>query len=129
MPPTPTVYIVNDNRTDSQSLEVVLQSAGFSSASYQDPQTFLKNAPHLSDGCVLLDAVIMNGVELLTRLLATGFPHPVVVMADQDDVTAAVEAMKAGAVDILEKPFDDKTLVYTVETHACTVSSGYRHLI
>jgi two-component system response regulator FixJ len=87
------------------------------------------DAPRLQDGCVLLDAVIptMSGVEVLSQLLARGFSHPVVVMAEPSHVKTAVAGMKAGAVDILEKPINKKALLACIESCTSNKESARRN--
>jgi two-component system response regulator FixJ len=68
----------------------------------------------------------MNSIEVLIRLRANGFPHPIIIIICAADIKTAVEAMKAGALDILEEPFDDKTLLHTIGT--CIANRGSARL-
>ena len=90
--------------------------AGFHVVSYQSPAAFLNAASGLSAGCVLLDIRMpgVDGLEVQARLNRLRVNLPVIVMTGHGDVPSAVRAMKAGAVDFLEKPFDDETLLNAI---------------
>jgi two-component system response regulator FixJ len=111
------VHILDDDAAMVRSLERLLQSAGFETLSYGTPFDFLDAAPHLAPGCLLLDVRIpgLNGLDVQARLNDLGVPVSVVVMTGQGDVSTAVRAMKAGAVDFIEKPFADEVLIKAVE--------------
>jgi two-component system response regulator FixJ len=113
----PTVHVVDDDAAVRRSLERLLDAAGFRVVSYDLPLAFLEAAPGLSAGCVLLDMRMpgMDGLEGQARLIRLGVSLPVIVMTDHGDVQSAVRAMKAGAVDFIEKPFDDDTLLNAIE--------------
>ena len=113
----PTVHVVDDDAAVRRSLERLLDAAGFRVVSYDLPLAFLEAAPGLSAGCVLLDMRMpgMDGLEVQARLVRLGVSLPVIVMTDHGDVQSAVRAMKAGAVDFIEKPFDDDTLLNAIE--------------
>jgi two-component system response regulator FixJ len=112
-PPSCTVYVVDDDAAFLGSLERILRAAGLTAVSYQTAAAFLHAAPDLIDGCVLLDVLMpeMDGLELQERLNSLGFNLPVIVMTARGDVETAVQAMKAGADDFIEKPFDDNLLL------------------
>ena len=99
-----------------RSLERLLDAAGFHVVSYQSPSAFLNAASGLSAGCVLLDIRMpgVDGLEVQARLNRLRVNLPVIVMTGHGDVPSAVRAMKAGAVDFLEKPFDDETLLNAI---------------
>jgi two-component system response regulator FixJ len=111
--PARTVYIVDDDSALLGSLERTFRAAGLTAVSYQTAAAFLDAAPGLSDGCLLLDIVMpeMDGLELQERLNSLGFNMPVIVMTAWGDVETAVQAMKSGAVDFIEKPFNDEALL------------------
>jgi two-component system response regulator FixJ len=113
MPTEPIIHIVDDDAGVRRSLERLLASADLAAISYSTPRAFLSAAPTLGAGCVLLDLRLpnMNGLEVQARLIELGVLLPVIIMTVQGDVPAAVRAMKAGAVDFLEKPYDDGTLL------------------
>ena len=117
MPAEKPVYVVDDDAAVRRSLERLLDSAGFKAISYATPMAFLDAVPGLSGGCVLLDLRMpgLDGLAVQAWLAKLESPIPVIVMTGQGDVQAAVRAMKAGAVDFLEKPFDDDTLLNAIE--------------
>jgi two-component system response regulator FixJ len=112
-----TVHVVDDDAAVCRSLERLLDAAGFRVVSYNSPLAFLRVTPGLSAGCVLLDIQMpgTDGLEVQAHLNRLGIPLPVIVMTGHGDVASAVQAMKAGAVDFLEKPFDDETLLNAIE--------------
>ena len=111
-----TVHVVDDDAAVRRSLERLLDAAGFHVVSYQSPAAFLNAASGLSAGCVLLDIRMpgVDGLEVQARLNRLRVNLPVIVMTGHGDVPSAVRAMKAGAVDFLEKPFDDETLLHAI---------------
>ena len=111
-----TVHVVDDDPAVRRSLERLLDAAGFHVVSYQSPAAFLNAASGLSAGCVLLDIRMpgVDGLEVQSRLNRLRVNLPVIVMTGHGDVPSAVRAMKAGAVDFLEKPFDDETLLNAI---------------
>jgi two-component system response regulator FixJ len=110
------VHVVDDDPAVRRSLERLLDAAGFHVVSYQSPAAFLNAASGLSAGCVLLDIRMpgVDGLEVQARLNRLRVNLPVIVMTGHGDVPSAVRAMKAGAVDFLEKPFDDETLLNAI---------------
>jgi two-component system response regulator FixJ len=110
------VHVVDDDPAVRRSLERLLDAAGFHVVSYQSPAAFLNAASGLSAGCVLLDIRMpgVDGLEVQARLNRLRVNLPVIVMTGHGDVSSAVRAMKAGAVDFLEKPFDDETLLNAI---------------
>jgi two-component system response regulator FixJ len=110
-----TVHVVDDDSAVRDSLRVLLESAGYAVRTYDSAATFLAAAPTLS-GCVLTDVRMpeIDGLELQQRLGECGAPLAIIVMTGQGDVPVAVHAMKAGAVDFLEKPFNETELLDAV---------------
>src|SRR6266850_686552 len=119
----PTVHIVEDDGAVRRSLECLLHAAGFKSMAYETALSFLDAAPGVSAGCVLLHVRMpeIDGLELQARLNRLGSLLPVIVMTGGGEVDDAVRAMKAGAVDFIEKPFDDERLLGAIE-EALTMS-------
>jgi two-component system response regulator FixJ len=117
MPIDRTVHVVDDDAAVRRSLERLLDAAGFQAVSYESPAAFLRAAPGLAAGCVLLDMRMpgMDGLQVQACMLELGIALPIVVMTGQGDVQSAVRAMKAGAVDFIEKPYDDDTLIKAIE--------------
>jgi len=109
------VHVVDDDAAVRDSLRVLLSSAGFPVRTYDSATAFLAAAAGLA-GCVLTDVRMpqMDGLELQQRLSQRDIHLPVIVMTGQRDIPLAVRAMKAGAVDFLEKPFDEASLLDAV---------------
>jgi len=112
------VYIVDDDPAVRRSLEWLLDAAGFRAVSYATPKAFLVVAGGLPAGCALLDVRMpeMDGLQVQSRLLSIKPDLPVIVMTGQGDVQTAVCAMKAGAVDFIEKPYSDDALIAAIES-------------
>jgi two-component system response regulator FixJ len=112
------VYIVDDDATIRRSLEHLLKTVGFRVVSYATPSAFLDVAAGLPLGCALLDVRMpeMDGLALQERLLEMKVALPVIVVTAQGDVKSAVRAMKAGAVDFIEKPYGDVALIGAIES-------------
>jgi two-component system response regulator FixJ len=125
MPGERTVHVVDDDAAVRRSLERLLDAAGFRVVTYQSASDFLAVAAALS-GCVLLDIRMpkIDGFEVQSRLLELNADLPVIVMTGQADVPSAVRAMKAGAVDFIEKPCDDDVLVETIEVALTRPTQG-----
>lgn len=112
------VYIVDDDLAVRRSLEWLLESADFRVVSYSTAKEFLDVATSLPVGCALLDLRMpeMNGLEVQEQLHLMKSGLPVIMMTGQGDVESAVRAMKAGAVDFIEKPYSDKALIAAIES-------------
>ena len=110
------IYIVDDDAAFRRSVERLLRSAGLTAVSFESGAAFLKVAPDLVDGCVILDVRMpgMGGLELQKKLKSLGFKLPIIVMTLKGDLETAVRAMKGGAVDFIEKPFDDDGLLVAI---------------
>lgn len=114
----PSVYVVDDDPAIRRSLERLLDAVGFRVISFPTPAAFLAIADDLAMGCVLLDLGMpeMDGFEVQARLLLINPDLPVIVITAQGDVRTAVRAMKAGAVDFIEKPYCDDALLSAIES-------------
>jgi two-component system response regulator FixJ len=112
------IYIIDDDPAICRSLERLLDAAGFPAMSYATPKAFLGVAGGLPAGCALLDLRMpeMDGLEVQTHLRLINSNLPVIVMTGQGDVQTAVRAMKAGAVDFIEKPYSDDALIAAIES-------------
>jgi two-component system, LuxR family, response regulator FixJ len=123
MTEAPLVHVVDDDASVRDSLSVLLESAGFSVRTYDSAPAFLAAASDRAAGCVLTDVQMpeLNGLELQRRMGELGIRLPVIVMTGHGDVPIAVEALKAGATDFLEKPFEEGHLLAAV-TSAIAVS-------
>ena len=116
MADVPLVHVVDDDEAVRDWLSLLLEAAGLSVRTYNSATAFLKALPNLAAGCVLTDVRMpeLDGLELQRRLTELGIRLPVIVMTGHGDVPIAVEALKAGAADFLEKPFDDAQLLAAV---------------
>ena len=124
MPSERIVHVVDDDPAFLRSMRALLDSAGFATCTYDLAPAVLDAASQLSGGCILLDVQMpgMNGLELQANLNELDIRLPVIVMTGQGDVATAVRAMKAGAVDFIEKPFDDDLLLTAIETALATAA-------
>lgn len=115
----PLVHIIDDDEAVRQSLAFLLAMSNVPAQTYEGPGAFLAAAEEgLQGGCIVTDIRMpqMNGLELMRRAQAMGVQLPVIVMTGHGDVPLAVEAMKAGACDFLEKPFSDEALLTAVKS-------------
>ena len=107
------VHVIDDDADVRQSLAFLLSTAGLAVRVHESASAFIAILPNVQDGCVVTDVRMpgIDGIELLKRLKAANCPMPVIVMTGHGDISMAVEAMKAGAVDFIEKPFDDEVML------------------
>ncbi|WP_027550193.1 response regulator FixJ [Bradyrhizobium sp. Cp5.3] len=112
------VYVIDDDEAMRDSLNFLLDSSGFSVTLFDSAQGFLDALPGLAFGCVVSDVRMpgLDGIELLKRMKAQQCAFPILIMTGHGDVPLAVEAMKLGAVDFLEKPFEDDRLTTMIES-------------
>jgi two-component system response regulator FixJ len=117
MPTERTVYVLDDDQAVRRSLERLLGSANFEPVTFERPDLFLTAARTFKAGCILLDVRLpgMDGLEVQEQLNRIRNDLPVIVMTAQGDVQTAVRAMKAGAIDFLEKPYSDQALLGSIE--------------
>ena len=111
------VYIVDDDEAVRDSLSALLESKGYAVASFGSAPEFLRAAPSLPVGCLITDIRMpeMDGLELRQHLIDRSLQFPLIVITGHGDVPLAVRAMKAGAVDFIEKPFDDEVLLRAIK--------------
>jgi two-component system response regulator FixJ len=111
------VYVIDDDEAMRDSLNFLLDSANFNVTLFETALRFLEALPGLAFGCVVSDVRMpgLDGIELLKRMKADQSKFPIVIMTGHGDVPLAVEAMKQGAVDFLEKPFEDDRLIGMIE--------------
>ncbi len=107
------IHLVDDDEAVRHSASFMLRHAGFAVKTYSDGVAFLESAQQAALGCILLDVQMphMDGLEVQQRLNDLGISLPVIVLTGHGDVEVAVKAMKAGAVDFVEKPYEKQTLV------------------
>ena len=111
-------HVIDDDQAVRESIEFLLRSARLTVKTYETASAFLAVAPTIGSGCVITDVRMpgMSGIDLLRRLKEMGIGLPVIVITGHGDVPLAVEAMKFGAVDFLEKPFNDDVLLASVRS-------------
>lgn len=111
------VYLVDDDDAIRRSVGFALKTSGFQVRAFEDGAALLKAASELESGCILLDIRMpgMDGLEVQEALKAKGVTLPVIIMTGHGDVSLAVRAMKAGAVDFIEKPFQKAVLLGALE--------------
>ncbi len=112
------VHIVDDDEAIRQSVGFLLRKAGYAVETYASGTQFLKAVTRETRGCVLLDVRMpdLDGLAVQARLAETGIALPVIMLTGHGDVTLAVRAIKAGAVEFLEKPFERTVLIAAIET-------------
>ena len=112
------VYVIDDDQAMRESIDFLLSAADYDVRLFESAATFLDSLSEIAFGCVLSDVRMpgIDGLDLLKRLKAGGSRLPVVIMTGHGDVPLAVEAMKLGAIDFIEKPFDDDRLIGLIET-------------
>jgi len=112
------VYVIDDDPAMRDSLEFLLSSAGFETQCFETAEAFLNSPRDSRPACILSDIRMpgKSGVDLLDHVKRAGDDLPVVLMTGHGDVALAVEAMKRGAVDFVEKPFEEARLIGAVQT-------------
>jgi two-component system, LuxR family, response regulator FixJ len=112
------IYVVDDDEAIRRSLSFMLKTSGYAVRLFDGGTAFLKEAADLPPGCVLLDVRMpdIDGLEVQRELRARGIMLPVVIMTGHGDIDMAVAAMKAGAGDFIEKPFEKAALLGCVES-------------
>jgi two-component system response regulator FixJ len=112
----PVIYVIDDDEAVRQSIEFLLKTAGIAVRGFDSAVAFLDALAEIGPGCVVTDVRMpgMTGIELLQRVREVKADLPVIVITGHGDVPLAVEAMKLGAADFIEKPFDDDQLIASV---------------
>jgi two-component system response regulator FixJ len=111
------VYVVDDDEAIRKSLSFLLRTAGLPSRTFDSAEAFLGEAQDLAPGCVITDVRMpgIDGIELVRRLGEARLPLATIVITGHGDIALAVEAMKAGAIDFIEKPFKEDLLLAAVQ--------------
>jgi len=109
-------HVIDDDEAVRESIDFLLRSAKLTVKTYESASAFLAVAPTINSGCIITDVrmPVISGIDLLQRLKEMQIELPVIVITGHGDVPLAVEAMKFGAVDFLEKPFEDDVLLASV---------------
>lgn len=118
------IYVVDDDEAVRQSLIVLFESGGHACRAFSSAQEFLAAAPTLQPGCVIADIRMpgMDGLEMQQRLIERALLFPLIVMTGHGDVPLAVRAMKAGAIDFIEKPFAADAIAESVRNALATAA-------
>jgi two-component system, LuxR family, response regulator FixJ len=113
----PVVHVIDDDDAARDALAFLLKTDDFSVHAYESAMAFLDALPTAEEGCVITDVRMpeMTGLELLRQLKDSGNSWPVIVMTGQADVPVAIQAIKSGAVDFIEKPYDADVLLGVVK--------------
>ena len=114
--PTPIVFVVDDDISVRESLELLIRSAGWEPQTCASAREFLARPRVLAPSCLILDVSLpdLNGLELQQRIAADRVDMPIIFITGHGDVPMTVQAMKAGAVEFLTKPFDDDVLLSAI---------------
>ena len=123
--PDPLVFVVDDEPAIRDSLALLLRSVGLPTRTFDSAQAFLDAFQPIPNACLLADVRMpgMSGLELQEQLRARGLKVPVIVLTGHGDIAMAVRAMKAGAADFIEKPYNDQVLIDSVN-RALSASRG-----
>lgn len=129
MTPELTVHVVDDDAAIRDALRLLLKSSGMRVETYASAEQFLGACRPPLSGCLLVDVRMpdMSGLELQERLATHGIRLPVIVITGHGDIAMAVRAMKAGAVDFIEKPFDNAALLACLRSALARAADARRH--
>jgi len=116
MPVNKTIFLVDDDGAVRHALSVFLEACGYSVRTFPSAETFLEEAEDAAEGIMLLDQRMtgMTGLELQARLPKRGIDLPIIFLTGHGDVQMSVKAVKAGAIDFLEKPFSNEDLLASI---------------
>jgi two-component system response regulator FixJ len=116
MASNPLVHVIDDDDAARQSLAFLLEAAHFAARAYESAKIFLDAVPALEAGCVITDVRMpeIDGIELLRRFKSLKIGWPVIVISGHADVPLAIEAMKQGAADFIEKPYESDVVLGAV---------------
>jgi len=112
------IHVIDDDEAMRDSLSFLLDAASLPNRTYESALQFLDQLDQLTPGCIVTDVRMpdMNGLELVRRLKERGVGHPMIVITGHGDIPLAVEAMKAGVTDFLEKPFEEEALLQAIRS-------------
>jgi two-component system, LuxR family, response regulator FixJ len=128
MPAEACVYIVDDDEAVRDSLSALLETNGYTSSAFFSAQQFLDVAATLRPGCLIADIRMpgLDGLEMQQRLVERALPFPLIVITGHGDVPLAVKAMKAGALDFIEKPFAAEAMLESVKNALARLEAPHR---
>lgn len=120
------IHLVDDDDSVRRSVGFMLKTSGLSVKSYASGNELLKDFRKLEPGCILLDIRMpgMDGLEVQQELRKLGVDLPVIIMTGHGDIPLSVRAMKAGAIDFIEKPFEKAALLEAIDEGFATLSRG-----
>jgi len=115
--PSPIVYVVDDDISVRESLELLIRTAGWQPELFESSQEFLSCTKSAAPSCLVLDINLpgLNGLDLQKQVAAVRADMPIIFITGYGDVPTTVQAMKAGAVEFLTKPFSDDVLLKAIE--------------
>lgn len=113
-----TVFVIDDDKSVRTALKRLINTLGFNVVTFASAKAFLKHDRHEASACLILDVRMpeMSGIELQEKLANTGFDIPIIFLSAHGSIPMSVKAMKAGAVDFIEKPFEDQALIDAINT-------------
>jgi len=113
----PIVFVVDDDVSVRESLELLISNAGWQPETFESAQEFLSHPRTLVPSCLVLDIALpgLNGLELQKRIAVDRADMPIIFITGAGDVPKTVQAMKAGAVEFLTKPFSDTVLLSAIQ--------------
>jgi two-component system response regulator FixJ len=122
-----TIYVIDDDAAARDSPEFLLTAHGLSVRVFERAEDFLTSLPKGGDACIVTDVRMpgMTGIELLRELKNRSFALPVIVITGHGDIPLAVEAMREGAADFLEKPYEEEALLRSITKSLAAVQSGF----
>jgi two-component system, LuxR family, response regulator FixJ len=122
----PVIHVIDDEESVRRGIKFFLSAAGYAVRLWSSGAAFLKEARYAEGGCILLDIRMpeMDGIEVQQQLGVRGITMPIIVLTGHGDVSVAVKAMKAGAVDFLEKPFDTDALLDAISQAFDRITAG-----
>jgi len=122
----PVVFVVDDDESICKALKRLMKSAGINTRTLSSAEDFLNQGSHNVHGCLILDVRMpgMNGLELQEKLAKSGSTMPIIFMSAHEDASAREQAMKAGAMAFLEKPFEDQILIEKVNSALSSIEDG-----
>jgi len=120
------VHIVDDEDSIRRSVSFMLKTSGYQVETWNSGQAFLKDVRHAEQGCILLDIRMpeIDGLEVQRLLAERGVTMPIVIMTGHGDISIAIRAMKGGAVDFLEKPFEKGALLAAIEESFARIANA-----
>ncbi len=123
------VHVVDDEDAIRRSLDFVLSTAGYKVNRWEDAESFLKGADKFEPACALIDVHMpgMDGLKLQQQMRIRGFNFPVIVLSGHGDISVAVKAIHAGALNFLEKPADRKEILEAVQAAFASLADNQEH--